>query len=147
MYATRVHLAQRRPHHYLPLQVLIGQCVVLVLIVGLSWGLGRHDAMLSALLGSVLSLVPTLYFACRFVRPHGSRQAKQQVSNLYRAQAGKFTVTLVLFVIVFVNMPPANPVLFFSAYAVTALLPQLFCWCIEAYITPLMNLRRTHGRT
>lgn len=92
--------------------------------------------MPSALLGSAVSVVPALYFVCRFLRPHGSRQAKQHVSNLYRAQAGKFVLTTALFAIVFVKLPPAHPVLFFSAYAVTALLPQLLGWRVKARITP-----------
>lgn len=136
MHAPRVHLAQRRPYQDMPAKLFVRQCVIAAVLVGLAWVLVGRGAALSTLLGSVVSMVPALYFACRFLRPHGSRQAKQHVSNLYRAQAGKFILTMALFIIVFVKLPPAHPVLFFSAYAVTCLVPQPFCWRTKARVAP-----------
>ena len=136
MQALRVHLAQRRPYQDMPAKLLIRQCLTAVVLAALAVGLVGRGAMFSALLGSAVCMVPAQYFACRFLRPRGSRQAKQHVSSLYRAQAGKFVLTMALFVIVFVKFPPAHPVLFFSAYAVTCLVPQLCCWRIKARVTP-----------
>ena len=136
MQAPRVHLAQRRPYQDMPARLLIRQCLTAVLLAALAWVLVGSGAVLSALLGSAVCMVPAQYFACRFLRPRGSRQAKQHVSNLYRAQVGKFALSMALFVIVFVKLPPAHPVLFFSAYAVTCLVPQLCCWRTKARVTP-----------
>lgn len=122
---------QQRPYRDLPFKTVVGQCGVALVMVATAWGWVGMPAAMSVLLGSIVSLIPALYFAYRFLRPRGSRQARQYVSNLYRAQVGKMTLTMALFAMVFVKWPPSHPVLFFSAYAVTTFVPWLASWRVQ----------------
>lgn len=122
---------QQRPYHDVPYKAVACQCAVALVMVAIAWGWAGMPAAMSVLLSCVVSLIPALYFAFRFLRPRGSRQARQYVSNLYRAQVGKMTLTMVLFAIVFVKWPPSHPILFFSAYAVTTCVPWLTSWRVQ----------------
>lgn len=98
------------------LAILIGACVV-----------GLHGA-LSALMGGLVGLLPSLYFAWRIGSVQGGRQASRFVSNLYRAEAGKFGLTVALMTMLFVMAPPSNPIFFFIAYVAVILAHWLLPW-------------------
>lgn len=122
---------QHRPYRNLPHKAVLGQSIVAMLMIAATYAWKGTSAAASVLSGSAVSLIPTLYFAYRFLRPRGSRQARQHVSNLYRAQVGKMVLTMALFAIVFVKWPPSHPVLFFFAYAVTTYVPWLAGWRVR----------------
>jgi ATP synthase protein I len=48
--------------------------------------------------------------------------------RLFRAEAGKFGLTVALFVAVFVAAPPSNPSFFFYAYVAVVLTHWLTPW-------------------
>ncbi|MBW6392940.1 ATP synthase subunit I [Billgrantia antri] len=83
---------------------------------------------LSALMGGLVGLIPSLYFAWRIGSVRGGRQASRFVSNLYRAEAGKFGLTVALLAAVFAAVPPSNPIFFFVAYVAVLFTHWLAPW-------------------
>ncbi|WP_458525132.1 ATP synthase subunit I [Onishia taeanensis] len=86
---------------------------------------------LSALTGSGIALVANVYFAWRAFRFQHARHYRQMVNGFYRAEAGKFGLTVALFTIVFVTVPPSNPAFFFGAYVATLLVHWLGPWLLR----------------
>ncbi|MCE9681751.1 ATP synthase subunit I [Halomonas alkalisoli] len=102
--------------------------LIVALLAGLRHG---HEGVLSALLGGAVSLVPTLYFVWRGLRIRDGRRPRVSVMNLYQAAMGKFGLTVALFVIVFVTVPPSNPAFFFVAYVAAQLMHWLTPWLLR----------------
>ncbi|AVI61922.1 ATP synthase subunit I [Halomonas sp. GFAJ-1] len=111
------------------------QLIVTALIMALAGGVSGSQAALSALMGGVVSILPGIYFVWRGLRRTG-RQSKQNVLNFYQAAAGKFGLTVALFVIVLVSVPPSNPAFFFVAYVVAQLMYWLAPWLVRERSTP-----------
>jgi ATP synthase protein I len=107
--------------------------LVVALLAGLRHG---HEGVLSALLGGLVSVVPTLYFVWRGLRTRDGRRPRVSVMNLYQAAMGKFGLTVALFVLVFVAVPPSNPAFFFVAYVAAQLMHWLTPWLARERSTP-----------
>ncbi|MFW3614765.1 ATP synthase subunit I [Billgrantia antri] len=90
--------------------------------------LAGSEGALSALMGGLVGLIPSLYFAWRIGSVRGGRQASRFVSNLYRAEAGKFGLTVALLAAVFAAVPPSNPIFFFVAYVAVLFTHWLAPW-------------------
>lgn len=105
---------------------LQGASVAIVVVAGAGWA-GFHAAI-SAVKGGVVGLIPSLYFAWRIGSVRGGKQVSRFVSNLYRAEAGKFGLTVALMAMVFVTAPPSNPIFFFVAYVAVILAHWLLPW-------------------
>ncbi|NWN83003.1 MAG: ATP synthase subunit I [Halomonas sp.] len=115
----------------LRLEVLV--MFALVATFTILWGL---EEGLSALSGTLVGLLPQTFFVWRSSLARGGRQAHRFVMNLYRAEAGKFGLTVALLAVVFVVVPPSNPISFFSAYVATHLMPWLAAWLRRERSTP-----------
>lgn len=102
--------------------------LLLALLAGLRHG---QEGMLSALLGGLVALLPTLYFVWRGQRVRDGRRPRISVMNLYQAAMGKFGLTVALFVIVFIVVPPSNPIFFFVAYVAAQLMHWLTPWLLR----------------
>ncbi|MGM0535304.1 MAG: ATP synthase subunit I [Pseudomonadota bacterium] len=124
---------RRRPDYRRLLQVQ-GMAVVVVALLGLATG--GQKAAISALVGGLVCLVPNLYFVWRLYGVRGGRHARQYVANFYRAEAGKFGLTVALFVMVFITVPPSNPIFFFSAYVAAQFMHWLAPWLLRERPTP-----------
>ncbi|MGR2738558.1 ATP synthase subunit I [Billgrantia sp. Q4P2] len=105
-------------------------------VVAVGTLLAGIDGALSALMGGLVSLIPSLYFAWRIGSVRGGRQAGRFVSNLYRAEAGKFGLTVALLAMVFVAAPPSNPIFFFVAYVAVVLAHWLLPWTMRRRPAP-----------
>lgn len=94
-------------------------------------GLGWFDlaTMVSALLGGAVSILPSAYFFWRGEPVKGLARRKN-IMNLYRAMMGKFGLTVALFALVFVAVPPSNPTFFFIAYVASQLVYSLSPWLV-----------------
>ncbi|MHB0775031.1 ATP synthase subunit I [Halomonas sp. WWR20] len=88
-------------------------------------------AALSALMGGAVAWIPNVYFAWRAFRYQGARFTRDIVKSFYRAEAGKFGLTVALFTLVFLTVPPSNPAFFFGAYVVTQLVHWLGPWLLH----------------
>ncbi|MGM0832573.1 ATP synthase subunit I [Halomonas qinghailakensis] len=83
--------------------------------------------VLSVLKGALVALLPHAFFIYRM----GVFRVKRRTSgamDLFRAEAGKFGLTVALFSLVFVVAPPSNPAFFFSAYVAIVLTHWLAPW-------------------
>jgi len=126
--AIRRRSSQRR--------LLQAQTVIVVLGTLLGLAAGGVLTAMSAMTGGLVCLVPNLYFVWRLRGHHGGRQARRYVANFYRAEAGKFGLTVALFVTVFVLAPPSNPIFFFSAYVAVHFVHWLAPWLMRERPTP-----------
>nr|WP_163501417.1 ATP synthase subunit I [Halomonas socia] len=99
------------------------------------WSTGS-DALYSVLLGTGVALLPTLYFLWRGLQVRGGRRPRTSVANFYQAAVGKFGLTVALFVMVFVAVPPSNPTFFFIAYVAAQSMHWLTPWLLRDRPTP-----------
>lgn len=108
--------------------ILMIQLIVLAImaVIGFLTG-GLADAK-SAVLGCMVAVLPNLYFSWQVLHLEGGRNARQAVSGFYRAEAGKFSLTVALFALVFAAVPLSNHALFFGAYVVTLCAYWLAPW-------------------
>jgi len=124
---------RRRPRYGRLLQAQ-GGGVILITLLGLASG-GLKAAM-SAMTGGLICLLPNLYFVWRLQGRQGGKQTRRYVANFYRAEAGKFGLTVALFVAVFITVPPSNPIFFFSAYVAVYFVHWLAPWLMRERPTP-----------
>ncbi|WP_416138627.1 ATP synthase subunit I [Halomonas sp. HK25] len=117
-------------------RLLVVQGLMVLAVTLVAGGISGSAAMLSALTGGLVCLIPQGYFVWRLAGIRGGRQARQYVVNFYRAEAGKFGLTVALFVMVFVTVPPSNPIFFFSAYVAAQLMHWLAPWLLLERPTP-----------
>jgi len=104
-------------------RILLVQAVVcLVLAAGLL--LVNVETAYSALLGGMLYLLPTLYFADRALRFSDGQSAKQALAEMYMSQIWKMALSAVGFAAVFILIQPLNP---FSLFG-TFVLMQILGW-------------------
>ncbi len=78
--------------------------------------LGKREGI-SAMLGGMVAIVPSILFAKKMFRYQGARAARQIVKNFYIGEALKILSTAILFTLVFVLYKIA-PLVFFFTYIV-----------------------------
>lgn len=120
---------------------LIQLSVVLLVALALELTLGRVIA-LSALLGGLLCALPNLYFGLRAFellgrgkllgkgsdllkdrhQLRGARASQRTVASFYRAETGKFVLTLTGFAAVFATVKSLNPAVLFVSYGLCVIL-------------------------
>ncbi|NAW13490.1 ATP synthase subunit I [Halomonas marinisediminis] len=122
--------------HNLGWRLLRLEALVMFALVAALTLLGGVEVGVSALSGALVGLLPQVFFVWRSSLARGGRQAHRFVMNLYRAEAGKFGLTVALLAMVFVAVPPSNPISFFSAYVATHLMPWLAAWLRRERSTP-----------
>lgn len=123
-----VSTIRRRPDYW---RLLLGQALAIVSLAALGWMLAGQDAALSSMTGGLICLLPNLYVVWRVSPLRGGKQATRFVSTFYRAEAGKFGLTVLLFALVFVTVPPSNPAFFFGAYVAAHLVYWLAPWLLR----------------
>lgn len=106
------------------------QGLLLLVIALLLWLSSSSMQAVAVLLGGAISLLPNLWFALRVLVIPAPLHAPHRVSNLYRAEAIKLLLVVVLFLLVFVGMRnvPATTVL--AAFAATHVLYLLLQACL-----------------
>ncbi|WP_163557899.1 ATP synthase subunit I [Halomonas sp. NO4] len=117
-------------------RLLLAQVASALLMVGLGAALAGRTGAESALLGGLTCLIPSLYFVWRMGSVRGGKQARRFVANFYRAEAGKFGLTVALFALVFVTAPPSNPIFFFVAYVAVLFTHWLAPWLARGSPAP-----------
>lgn len=99
--------------------ILLVQLTVLAVMAVTGFLIGGLADAKSAILGCAIAILPNLYFSWQVLHLEGGRNARKAVSGFYRAEAGKFSLTVALFALVFAAVPLSNHALFFGAYVVT----------------------------
>tara|TARA_Y100000588_G_C14230544_1_gene915073 strand:+ start:681 stop:1007 length:327 start_codon:yes stop_codon:yes gene_type:complete len=85
-----------------------------------SWLIFGVKSGYSSILGGVITIVPNTYLAWRVFRFQGAKSARQIVNGLYKGEAIKFLITLILFAIVFICLSVNALVLFITFMTVQA---------------------------
>ncbi|MBL1270377.1 MAG: ATP synthase subunit I [Halomonas sp.] len=85
------------------------------------------EGVSSVFKGALVALLPHAFFIKRMGVLRGTSPSKAAM-RLFRAEAGKFGLTVALFVTVFVAAPPSNPTFFFYAYVAVVLTHWLTPW-------------------
>ncbi|SDG14952.1 ATP synthase protein I [Onishia taeanensis] len=112
-------------------RLLVAQSLMLAVVSVLGMLAAGMGGGASALTGSAVALLPNAYFVWRAFRYQGARHTQDIVKGFYRAEAGKFGLTVALFTLVFVAVPPSNPAFFFGAYVATLLVHWLGPWLLR----------------
>ncbi|RKR07251.1 ATP synthase protein I [Kushneria sinocarnis] len=112
-------------------RLLLGQTLTGAAVSLLALILGGVSDGLSAVSGALVCLLPNAYFAWRAFRLRGARLAREIMNGFYRAEAGKFGLTVALFTLVFVAVPPSNPAFFFGAYVLVQCVHWLGFWLVR----------------
>lgn len=96
-------------------KLLIAQSI-LVILIALTVLLikGKNDSI-SALLGGLVAILPSLLFARKLFRHSGARAAREIVKGFYIGEALKIVSSIALFAIVFIFYK-VQPVVFFVTY-------------------------------
>ena len=93
----------------------------LISVVGaIIWG---SQVGISALLGGLINLLPNACFASIVFRYQGAKDAKKIVNSLYKGEAIKIVLTLLLFAAVFSTVV-VNPLVLFLTFIVS----QMVVW-------------------
>lgn len=108
-------------------RLTIAQLLVTLMGMVAGYVFGQVPAMVSALLGALVALLPHAFFIQRMGVFHTRRRTRGAI-HLFRAEAGKFGLTVALFVAVFIAVPPSNPAFFFYAYVAVVLTHWLTPW-------------------
>ncbi|WP_074398592.1 ATP synthase subunit I [Halomonas sp. HL-93] len=94
---------------------------------------------ISVALGALVAFIPHVFFVQRMAIFQKRAPASRNALRLFRAEAGKFGLTVVLFAAVFITVPPSNPALFFSAYVVVVLMHWLAPWLMPRELRNLLR--------
>jgi ATP synthase protein I len=91
-------------------QLLIGLLITVIVLVSVN----RHAAI-SALLGALVALIPSVVFAKKMFQHQGARAARQIVKNFYTGEFFKIILSVILFTLV-LKFYKLVPLAFFLAY-------------------------------
>ncbi|QRN04984.1 F0F1 ATP synthase subunit I [Legionella sp. MW5194] len=80
---------------------------------------GQHEAI-SALLGGLVAVLPSFFFARTLFKHQGARAAKKIINRFYAGEALKILISIGLFILVF-TFYKVKPLAFFLTYIVVVL--------------------------
>jgi ATP synthase protein I len=104
-------------------RLLISQTILTMLVAfGCLLGIGQVAAG-SAVLGGLVSILPSAIFARQLFKYHGAHNARRIVNGFYQGEALKIVISVALFAIVFILFK-INPIVFFATY----ILVQMVLW-------------------
>ncbi|MWJ29220.1 F0F1 ATP synthase assembly protein I [Halomonas sp. ZH2S] len=109
-------------------RLFLAQGLAILVTMGIAAWWDGLEGLVSALLGGLVGLLPSVYFVWRGSRQRGGKTPRAKALNFYQAAMGKFGLTVALFVVVFIAAPPSNPAFFFSAYVAVVLMHWLAPW-------------------
>ena len=107
------------------------QCLLTATAAAISVPFGR-DAMLSALVGGINSLVPTAYFAHRVLRRSRRARGGQALGMWLRAEVAKIAIICGMFAAAFVLLPALNIAALFVGFIVTHIGGMLASMSLDA---------------
>lgn len=77
------------------------QLVVTLVVAIITWPISNLQVSYSIVIGGLVCVVPSLYFAYQFFSVTGALAARRIAQTLFRAEIGKLLLTGLLFVVVF----------------------------------------------
>ena len=97
-------------------QVLVGAVLATVL-----WGVYGNVAGYSALLGSLICVIPNAFLALRLVVPRRDPGAQALLSAAWIGEIGKLALTVLFFTLVFTLVRPLSAAALFAGFIATQL--------------------------
>jgi len=91
------------------------QLLVALSVSGVVIAIGKVESY-SLLIGCLIQVAGSAYFARLTFRYQGARQLKAMVQSMYLGQSGKILLTAVMFASVFILVKPLNVLLVFVGY-------------------------------
>ncbi len=103
---------------YLAVYVVGAQALVSTIIPVIVLLTAGERAALAALAGGWIATLANLYFAVQAFRFSGARSSREMVRAIYRGEAGKFVIVMLLFIAAFKMLPGVsdNAAYIFSAF-------------------------------
>lgn len=98
-------------------RLFLGQALTALLIFAVIFPVNRIQSY-SFLLGCLVQLTGSLYFAWQAFKYSGARQTKSMVQSMYRGEAGKIVLSGALFAMVFTMVRPVSAAFVFVGYLV-----------------------------
>jgi ATP synthase protein I len=102
-------------------RVLMWQLVIGVVLAAGLWGILGHVAGYSALLGSLICVIPNGFLALRLVVPRRDPGAKDLMRAAWIGEIGKLALTVLFFTLVFTLVRPLSAAALFAGFIVTQL--------------------------
>ncbi len=103
------------------LKLLVAQAGVGAAVAVVLWGFFGDVAGYSALLGSLVSVVPNAFLALRLAVPRRNPGAEGLVRAAYVGELGKLALTVLFFTVVFTLVRPLSAAALFAAFIATQL--------------------------
>ena len=97
-------------------RVLASQIGIGVVLAALFWGTYGRVAGYSALLGSLICVIPNAFLALRLAVPRRDPGARALIRAAYIGEAGKLALTVLMFGIVFVAVRPLAAAPLFAGF-------------------------------
>jgi ATP synthase protein I len=97
------------------------QCMSVVCTAGLVAGIWDRVAVLSLVLGGMISIIPNAYFAHRVFRDSGARMMEKVVRNFFLAEVVKLVLAGTGFALVFSRVKSVEEVFLFAGFLVAHL--------------------------
>ena len=124
MHMQRIETQRRRAY---VVRLICAQLVVMLFGALLAYFAAQVSGVVSVITGALVALLSHAFFIQRLGIFRNTRRGSVAM-DLFRAEAGKFGLTVALFALVFVVVPPSNPAFFFSAYVAVVLTHWLAPW-------------------
>jgi ATP synthase protein I len=97
-------------------KVAVCQAVIALLISVSAWVIDGRVSAYSLLIGSLISVIPGIWFASRVFKYRGARSASLIAREAKRGEAGKIALCAVGFALSFIYVKPLNVVALFSGF-------------------------------
>ena len=97
-------------------QVLVGAALAAVL-----WGIYGNTAGYSAMLGSLICVIPNAFLALRLVVPRRDPGARALIGAAWIGEIGKLALTVLFFTLVFTLVKPLSAAALFAGFIATQL--------------------------
>ncbi|PJE80633.1 hypothetical protein CI610_00372 [invertebrate metagenome] len=102
----------RRPAVY---RVVVTQAIIIAVLALIAAPVGKIWTV-SVCLGGLCACVPHTYFIWKAFYYRGARAARQITASFYQGEAGKFVLTIAMFMLVFTQVKPIEPLALLGAY-------------------------------
>ena len=97
----------------------------------IAWVLKDSTAAISAALGALVCWLASCYFSWQSFRAAGARASRDVLSNMYRGLMGKFSIVVVGFILILINVKPLSAVALFCGF----MLVQAMSWVAPFWVS------------
>jgi len=104
------------------LRVVMWQFLVGVVLAAVLWGVFGNVVGYSAMLGSLICVVPNAFLALRLLAPRRDPGAQALLRAAWIGEAGKLALTVLFFTLVFTLVRPLSAAALFAGFIVTQLM-------------------------